>query len=171
MGRLYRPHIPLSVRCDVLLRQVAEPFPAATLELYRGKMGLLVTILMTRLAKKLGCEIKDLRLDHDPPLGARPRHRRGLNPKTFYTPDANDPDHLFYRPHGAQFAGSHDVKTRIRGDHGQFSDIALIKRGRRRDRKKTAQKPASRKVNFPGPKSAVRKKYRWPKRPFQRRKP
>jgi hypothetical protein len=68
-----------------------------------------------------------------------------------YEPDANDPEYLVYRPHGAQHAGSHDVKTRIRGEHGQFSDIAMIKRQRRRER------PAKRKAKIPS-------------RPFQKRK-
>jgi hypothetical protein len=103
------------------------------------------------LADAFGCEVSELRLDHDPPLALRPQERRGLGRKTYYTPDANDPEHLFYRPHGAQHAASHDVKTRIRGEHGQFSDIAMIKRQRRRER------PAKRKAKIPS-------------RPFQKRK-
>ena len=88
---------------------------------------------------------------------------------TYYIPDANDPEHLFYRPHGAQFAGSHDVKTRIRGDHGQFSDLALIKRERRRQKKAT---PAKRDFTFRTNKSKLKRKWpkrktNWPKRSFQ----
>jgi hypothetical protein len=41
---------------------------------------------------------------------------------------------LNYLPHRTEFEESHDVKTRIRGPHGQFSDVALIKRQRRRER-------------------------------------
>src|SRR6185369_1150215 len=55
-----------------------------------------------------------------------------------YVPDANDPANLKYRPHGAQFDGTRDAQNRTRGEHGQFSDIALIKRERRRTREPTA---------------------------------
>lgn len=139
MARLYRPHIPLSVKVEVARRQLIErgdrarvryPTPAKHLPLYKQLAHMLGT-----LAESMLCEVKDLRLDHDPPLGAREKTGEGRG--TVYTPDANDPEHLFYRPHGAQFAGSHDVKTRIRGDHGQFSDVALIKRERRRTKPPT----------------------------------
>jgi hypothetical protein len=80
----------------------------------------------------LGCNRHDLRLDHDPPLAARPRFRRGLGKKTYYQPPANDPDHLVYRPHGPEFEGSHLIKTNVRGDHGQFPDRVLIKRENRK---------------------------------------
>lgn len=95
--------------------------------------------LRSALAEQIGCDVKDLRLDHDPPLGARPRRRSGLGRKTYYTPDANDPDHLFYRPHGPEHAGSHLVKTNIRGDHGQHPDRVLIKKERKRERSRNGE--------------------------------
>jgi hypothetical protein len=68
-------------------------------------------------------------LDHDPPLALRERHRRwtGSRIAAYYDPPANDPEHLFYRD-------DHRTKTFLRGDHGQYSDITLIKRERRRNR-------------------------------------
>lgn len=136
MPRLYRPNIPTGIKLKVVLRQVGEIFPDQVLaEAKRDRMmGRQLNGLLKMLAETLNCEVSDLRLDHDPPLGARDKSKWSASGKTYYIPDANDPEHLFYRPHGAQFEGSHDVKTRIRGDHGQFSDIALIKRQRRRER-------------------------------------
>lgn len=172
MARLYRPHVPLAVRIQVAERQ-AKAKPSVrwgfylTVEWGPQQQARRLAMLLRVLTEQFGCEVTDLRLDHDPPLAARPRHRRGLGPKTYYTPDANDPDHLAYRPHGPQFARSHLVKTNVRGDHGQFPDRVLIKRERRR-REKTKRKP-SRKIQSrgfqKGPKRA------WPKRKFARRKP
>lgn len=139
------------------MRQLGEMWPDQVLEevtTYRP----LLDMLLAKLAELLGCAVEDLRLDHDPPLALRPQERRGLGKKIYYIPDANDPEHLNYRPHGAQFAGSHDVKTRIRGEHGQFSDVQLIKRQRRRERK-AAPKQACR---FSRPQKRT-KKSTWPK--------
>ena len=118
MPRLYRPTIPLAVKCRVVLRQLGDFFIDDAIIAHRGKLGKLLSEKLSDFADIVGCEVSDLRLDHDPPLGARPRE--GLGRKTYYVPDANDPEHLLYRPHGAQFPGSHDVKTRIRGEHGQY---------------------------------------------------
>jgi hypothetical protein len=150
--KLYRPSIPLEVKCRVVLRQIGELYPEETLQAAKKSrcLGRALNGWLSVFAKVIGCEVSELRLDHDPPLALRPQERRGLGRKTYYTPDANDPEHLFYRPHGAQHAGSHHVKTFVRGEHGQFSDIALIKRQRRRER------PAKRKAKIPS-------------RPFQKR--
>lgn len=154
--KLYRPHVPLESRCRVALRQLGEMWPDDVIEANRRdpkrssikaivphafapSHGRLLEDLLRRLADLLNCATEDLRLDHDPPLGARPQFRRGLGKKTYYEPDANDPAHLLYRPHGSQFAGSHDVKTRIRGDHGQYSDVVLIKRERRRQKRSSGE--------------------------------
>jgi hypothetical protein len=80
------------------------------------------------------CRVDEMRLDHDPALALRQQFKNGRGEIIRYVPDANSPDDLQYRPHGAQHEGSHDTKTRIRGPHGQYSDIQLIKRQRRRDR-------------------------------------
>ena len=169
MTRLYRPSIPLAVKCRVVMRQLGEMFIEDVLAAHPGKLKLLLSAKMTAFAIITGCEVSDLRLDHDPPLAARPRERRGLGRVTYYMPDANDPDHLFYRPHGAQFEGSHDVKTRIRGDHGQFSDIQLIKRQRRRERGPKPKKPVANKGFAKKSSKLAKQKQRIPSRPFPKR--
>lgn len=141
MARLYRPHVPLKVRCQVAARQLKWHDPEMLLRLHRKNYGGLLDKLKADIAKAFGCEVKDLRLDHEPALALR-HMRLATSPDgrglVLYEPHANDPKHLLYRPHGAQFDGSHDVKTRIRGEHGQFSDVALIKRQRRREKPPTA---------------------------------
>ena len=154
--KLYRPAIPLEVKCRVVLRQLGELFPEETLQAAKKDrcLGRVLNVWLSEFAQIIGCEVSELRLDHEPALALRTvvSRRPYLRGETWvYDPDANDPEHLFYRPHGAQHAGSHDVKTRIRGEHGQFSDIAMIKRQRRRER------PAKRKAKIPS-------------RPFQKRK-
>lgn len=137
MSRLWRPHIPIEVKCRVAMRHLDYDTVAAGVALATSdrKLGTLLALLLEALARRLGCTVKDLRLDHDPPLGARPQFRRGLGKKTYYEPDANDPNHLLYRPHGPEFEGSHLIKTNIRGEHGQHPDRVLIKKERRRLRK------------------------------------
>lgn len=161
MGRLYRPYIPMSLRCAVAERQAIKLSPPVSFaEVPAKPLWKRLDALLSILAKRIGCDVDDMRLDHDPALGARPQYRRGLSRKIFYTPRANDPDHLLWRPHGAQYEGSHDVKTRIRGDHGQFSDTALMKRERRRAKKKartsTSRKPRKRVTGRGFPKRPLR---------------
>lgn len=146
MARLYRPYVPLSVRVHVAERQfdAATTFPYENGERNASVFRMFVdreswkrsNSLRSQLDTFLGLLFGDVahQLDHDPPLGARPRRRHGLGRKTYYTPDANDPDHLFYRPHGPEHAGSHLVKTNVRGDRGQHPDRVLIKKARRRER-------------------------------------
>lgn len=158
MARIYRPHVPTEVRCIVALRQLGYDDETSKIMrvMHNRAMGRLLDNLLGRIAGAMGCAKRELRLDHDPPLGARPWAGEGKC--TVYEPDANDPEHLFYRPHGAQHEGSHDVKTRIRGDRGQYSDVVLIKRQRRRER---APRP---KAKIPNVKRV------WPKRPFPKGK-
>lgn len=176
MPRLFRPHVPLSVRCAVARRQLRER--NSTFKGFGGTLTIMLEQLRTALAESFKCEVKELRLDHDPPLGARPRRRRGLGRKTYYTPDANDPDHLFYRPHGPEHEGSHLVKTNVRGDHGQHPDRVLIKKERKLSRRRETGRKASR---FPQTPARVKRatdsaaklglpKRRWPKRQFPKRK-
>lgn len=176
MARLYRPHVPLLVRCTVAERQLM----AMTSSLPTNEFGVIwrddpksklkprLDSALFHLAVAFRCKVRDLRLDHDPPLALRLQFRRGLGKKTYYEPDANDSEYLRYRPHGAEFEGSHAIKTFVRGDHGQFSDVALIKRERRRQRKKSEKK--TRRLALTKPKKAPRKKFQWPKRKFPRRK-
>lgn len=160
MPRLYRPHIPLSVRCVAAVRQMValtkcEPtdeFGIRYSDQPKPRHGEMLKLAMFHLAQCFMCDVSELRLDHDPPLAARLRIDlpHGI---MMYMPDANDPAHLTYRPHGPQHAGSHLIKTNIRGDNGQFPDRVLIKRARRLE-------------NPPKPKP----KKKWASRPFQSRK-
>jgi hypothetical protein len=172
MARLYRPPIPLEVKLRVILRQLGEMFPddyVSEAKKHRT-IGRRLRLRLEQFAATLGCEVKDLRLDHDPALALRQKLQYSSAVKPTYIPGANDPEYLFYRPHGAQFAGSHDVKTRIRGDHGQFSDVVLIKRERRRQRRELKPEKKTSRLSSKKPKSAVRKKYRWAKRTFSKKK-
>lgn len=155
MPRLYRPHIPLSVKCAVAKRQInAAGIKPITTE----KLSTFLFLALDALAFDMGCDRSDLRLDHDPPLGARTKVGEGK--LTVYTPDANDPEHLFYRPHGAEFAGSHLIKTNCRGDHGQHPDRVLIKKMRRIERGPRPERPNGFNKNSKTPKP------KWPSRPF-----
>lgn len=181
MARLYRPAIPLEVKCRVLLRQLGEAFPDDAIEANRFRpgdaylkghgvfvprgLGDYHERLMERLSELLNCKPDELRLDHDPPLALR--DRTGEGKRTTYKPAANDPEHLAYRPHGTEHEGSHDVKTRIRGDHGQYSDIVLIKRKRRRERKAAEAKLRNKRPQWKVARKAIRS--RWPKRKFPKK--
>lgn len=164
MVRLYRPHIPFDVRCRVALRQLGEMWPDRVIAENKGRYGPLLDELITRLARLLSDEeIVELQLDHDPPLGAREkRYGGGLSPMTRYTPDANDPEHLIYR-----LKVAHGIKTRVRGEHGQYSDLALIKRARRREKKVEKKRHVWRSTGLG--KKKTRPKTRWPKRSFTKK--
>lgn len=181
MPRLLRPHIPLEVRCRVVLRQLSEMWPDKAIDAHRNHEGGLGAFLLARLAYMaavLRCEVQDLRLDHNPALGARPKvFKRGKH--VDYIPPANDPLHLEYRPHGKMFERSHLIKTNIRGDHGQHPDRVLIKKMRRLERggkKRRGVRPIKRRVAFRGKNKAsrpLRSANRWPERgsqKFNRRK-
>jgi hypothetical protein len=70
---------------------------------------------------------------------------------------------LIYRTHQ-----EHLVKTNHHGDGAQFSDWALIRRERRRQKKadETVKKKRSKSRR---PKSAVKRKFKWPKRSFSKK--
>lgn len=172
MPKLYRPYISLRIRVQVAERQLRD------MDQVKGEIGIAgprtsgnrLRTLLPWLARILGCDAADLRLDHDPALGARPR--RGEGKRTVYTPAANDPDHLFYRPHGPEHAGSHLIKTNVRGDHGQHPDRVLIKKQRRLERAHSdahsdAHKKRPRKAKFAQRTGASTK---WPKRSFATRR-
>jgi hypothetical protein len=174
MARLFRPHIPLKVRCQVAERQMEQAvkcLPTNEFGIHyrddpNAKQGERLKAALFHLARILACEVSELRLDHDPPLAARKYREawKGLYGKMraikIYIPDANDSDHLFYRPHGPEHAGSHLIKTLVRGDHGQHPDRVLIKKARRAERgPKPKRSPPMRS-----------KKSTWPKRPFPKRR-
>lgn len=161
MARLYRPHIPLRVRVSVASRQLSDlgrHDMVLCVEKSTEACGARLEVLLAYLAGAIGCPRDQLRLDHDPPLAARPKERRGLGKKTYYVPDANDPDHLFYRPHGPEFDGSHLIKTNVRGDHGQHPDRVLIKKQKRLERGPRPKRQPGFKTKAP--------KTKWPSRPF-----
>jgi hypothetical protein len=163
MPRLYRPHIPLDVQARVLIRQRGYLFPdkeivGARLEGLRA----FVDRQKRMLAAFLHCDVRDLRLDHDPALGTRMKrsHFNGKKWISFYSPDANDPDHLIYREKHA-----HHIKTNVRGEHGQHPDRVLIKKERRRLRE--GKRRFKRKIT--GPANAWLPGRKLQSRGFQRR--
>ena len=145
MPRLYRPTIPLDVKCRVALRQLGELWIDDAIEAHKGALGAFLAQLLKKLAELLGEE--KLHLDHDRALAVR--KRRGEGKKTIYDPPANDPDHLLYRGEIA-----HRLKTNRRGDGAQYPDRVLIKRERKRH---------GRAKKSTWPKNLLRSASRWPK--------
>lgn len=144
MPHLLRPHIPLEVRCRVVLRQLGEMWPDDVIAEAKAERGLghLLAFSLKCISEIICCEVQDLRLDHNPALGARPKvFKRGKH--VDYIPPANDPLHLEYRPHGKTFERSHLIKTNVRGDHGQHPDRVLIKKQRKLEKKKGATRRTS----------------------------
>lgn len=97
--------------------------------------GTYLARLLSLLSGCIGCEVADLQLDHDPML--RVRLYRPLDGKPvadWYVPHAHAVDFLVWRSKRPQDAGSHAIKTTVRGEHGQLSDVALAKRERRREK-------------------------------------
>lgn len=132
--KLYRPHIPLEVRCEVAARQAGydKTSAAVLLSVNTGRFKALLGPLLMQVSYRLGCKVNDLHLDHDPALATRTKrsHFNGKRWIAFYSPDANDPAYLIYREKHA-----HQIKTNVRGEHGQFPDRVLIKRERKRRNK------------------------------------
>lgn len=142
MARLYRPYIPLAVRVAVAERQARIRRIAYSESMFDSD-GARLAYLMRQLFGD-----KPHALDHNPALVNRRRYVR--NGKTFYDPPANDPDYLIYREAGP--GSDHDIKTRVRGEHGQHSDLALARIEKRRMKKKAAKRTAK-----------YNRKYNWPK--------
>lgn len=146
MARLPRRHIPLEVKCRVALAQLGEMWPDDVIARWRPRgpaarsvpsgeplgprgLGRLLEGLLARLAVLLGCDVSQLRLDHNPALGARQKRQDRAGAIIGYIPDEHDPAFLIYRTvHG------HHIKTNIRGDGAQHPDRVLIKRQKRHER-------------------------------------
>lgn len=160
MGRLIRPSTPLEVDLRVLLRQLGDMFAEDVVEMAKEQhsLGTIVAEKKAQLASLLGCEVKDLRRDHNPALGARVKVFNGDGKHVEYDPPANDPEHLFFIPHGPQFENSHLIKTNVRGANGQHPDRVLIKRNRRIERQ--AKERAG--LVKPRKKQKIRSASRWP---------
>jgi hypothetical protein len=138
MSRLPRPFIPFSVRVQVATRQIIERF---------GRRPLFVD--KTPLKQKLAIMLDVLfegksELHHRPALLNRPWNTR----KKDYDPPANDPGFLVYLADD-----THDIETRVRGLHGQHSDLGLARKNKRIAKNRDPKK----------------RKYNWPSRPFNRR--
>ncbi len=131
-----RPYIPLRVREQVLDLQMWEAGFVPSWAAQQGNNA--ATRLRMKLEEFFGCV--PVELHHRPALVNR-RHFG----ETRYVPDANDPDYLVYLP-----ADDHDIETRVRGHHGQHSDLALARKRKRKERK------------------ARRPKRKWPSRPWGR---
>jgi hypothetical protein len=91
--KLFRPRIPITVKVLVARRQLREmrvPVPG------RGQRSLSAyhEELMSLLTECMGGG--QMQLDHDPALGLR--ERRGTGRYAVYSPRANDPRYLVYRP-------------------------------------------------------------------------
>ena len=161
MARLYRPHIPLEVRCRVALRQLGTFWPDEAIDARRrtaGGLGAYLSELLDKLAGTLGCETKDLRLDHMPALAIRDKiFRNGIH--VDYDPPCDSIDDLIYRTNIA-----HLVKTNHRGDHGQHPDRVLIKKQRRLERPPKPKRGGKIASKASWPKQTLRGKSKWPKR-------
>ena len=156
MTRLWRPSIPVRVKCMVALAQTGEMWPQQKIKDAGRNLGKLLEQTLGELAELLVCERKDLRLDHFPALALRQRidNEDGT---AIYFPDANNPDYLIYRSHA-----DHLRKTNLRGDGAQHSDRVLIKRLRRRAKR---SKPKRGWPSRPFPKG----QRKFPSRPLERR--
>lgn len=159
MPRLPRPFISLSTKLRVLLRQLGEMWPNEYIEIIVEQRcaGGMVEEKKSQLAALLCCEVADLRLDHDPPLGAREKVYDEHGVHVDYRPAGADPEYLNYRPHGPQFDNSHLIKTNVRGEHGQHPDRVLIKKNRRLERKEQERLG----LRKPKPKVKMRSANRW----------
>jgi hypothetical protein len=133
MARLFRPYVPIKVQLRVaedqlLARGMPPPqFDPLTQRKLPAKQRLYLAL------RDLFDERK-AQLDHDPALCNR---RKIMRHGSFirYDPDANDPAYLIWRP-----ADEHNIKTRVRGEHGQLSDLAIARKRKRSERKKAAPK-------------------------------
>ena len=127
---LERPHVPWSIRREVIERQMREAHLEPTLgELYTGSDERATRWMIERLFPG-----ERVQLHHRPALINREKRVSEIDGFVWYKPPANDPDHLVYLP-----ADDHDVETRVRGQHGDYSDLAL-RRKRKRIERKASQK-------------------------------
>lgn len=138
MPRLKRPYIPYTVREKVILRQLAE----AGIKPDWLAEDLPVKQRVDRYIRQLFGNVRP-ELHHGPSL----LNRRWNAHKGDYEPAANDPGYLVYLA-----PDDHDIETRVRGLHGQYSDLALARKRKRKERK------------------AKRPKRKWPSRPFPKQR-
>lgn len=170
-----RPYIPLAVRVEVAERQVRESgsvfWPLYLSEISiceKAKspwgMGARLRVLMGELERSGPCQ-----LDHDPALVLREfKIDRRKPPAAWYTPNANDPDFLIYRPddqHQQKTTGRKPGASRTITTKG--SDIGLKTKFARLERKRkidTSDIPETKKGWF------KKAKVKIPSRPFSTQK-
>ncbi len=154
MSPLPRPHIPLAVRVQVAGRQLRERGESLDRSILYG-LGLLMddgsagdpTLSAARKLQRLLSALfgdKKAELHHRPALINRRRKRNGD-----YDPPANDPGFLVYL-----LEDDHDIETRIRGQHGQHSDLGLARKAKRIARNRDPKRK----------KATIRSANRWPPR-------
>jgi hypothetical protein len=164
-----RPYIPLSVRVQVAERQVRAlgdpvdaPLALSWFEHYQlVSHELSMNERLRRLVDFLSNYLGDvLQLDHDPALILRQYKVDRRKPEAaWFTPNANDPEHLVYRPlgdHGQKTTGRKQGAAKTVTTKG--SDIWLKTKFRRLEQPRTK------------PKAKIPQRARpWPKRPFAKR--
>jgi len=121
-GRLPRPNVPFGNRVQVAERQYFEKYGHAADWGSTGKPPSL-KYKLTMLLRVL-FDLRPAQLHHRPAL----LNRLQINGK--YHPDANDPNFLVYL-----LASDHDIETRVRGPHGDYSDLAKARKRKRIERK------------------------------------
>ncbi len=141
--KLPRPYIPLRVRVQVAERQFYKVFGRLPDVHGFKNYGQWLRVLLSSMFGNTPVE-----LHHRPALCNREWLGHLVVPR--YVPDANDPDYLVYLPAGP--GSEHDIETRVRGQHGQHSDLGLARKRKRIERK------------------AKRPKRKWPSRPFPKKK-
>lgn len=136
--RLPRPYIPWSVREQVIDRQMAaHNFMPTWAIKYVGSTEKRVRLKLEEFFPGITVE-----LHHRPALCNRQKiYKADLSkssdtdnsPFWRFEPDANDPAYLVYLRAGA--GQDHDVETRVRGLHGQHSDLGLLRKRKRKERR------------------------------------
>jgi len=160
--KLPRPNIPVATRLKVAQRQAVrrEAWP-----IFRRAFrtpGRQLQIYLKIIRAKLDCDV--LHLDHDPALVNRKKvFRNGKH--VDYSPRANNPTYLIYRS-----GPEHDVKTRIRGDGAQHSDLALRRKMRRIEARQARRGNARPGVDGRGEAKHSGSGPKIPSRPFPKRK-
>jgi len=169
--RRVRPYIPLEVRVQVAERQLLNEVGSgktisvarwiayqATKSSYSSKRNL--GVLLSLLAAALG---DVLQLDHDPALILRQyKVDRRKPPAAWYTPNANDPDYLVYRP----------IRDHLEKTIGRKSDAekTVTTKGSAQWLKAKFTRLEGRTKRRPKAKIPARKKP-WPKRSFPKQRP
>jgi len=141
--KLLRPHIPIPVRIAVVQKQLLR-FDVAAPDREKGeRQEVYLDRLLGLLSTLMDALFEPLQLDHDPALTNRKKiFRNGKH--VGYSPAANNPDYLIYRT-----KAEHDIKTRVRGDGAQYSDLALARKNKRIEKRRAKNANA---------KGAIRKK-------------